>query len=159
MCIDSFLVLYKSYIRPHLEYSVQAWSPYLKKDIDEIEKVQRRATKIVPELSHLPYDQRLHRLNLTTLEERRKRGDLIETYKILHGFENVDNGIFFTESTNTLRGNSAKLYKKPSKKNIRKYSFSYRVVDHWNKLPNMVVVPSASVNQFKRNYDKFIQNK
>ena len=74
-----------------MEYCVQAWNSYYlyRKDIDILEKIQRRATKMVPELRHLSYIDRLKRLKLTSLEERRQRGDLIETYKIISGKENV----------------------------------------------------------------------
>ena len=71
---DMFLNLYPVLIRPHLEYCVQVWSPYLQRDIKLVEGVQRCATKLVPELKHLSYEDRLKRLSLTTLEERRTRG-------------------------------------------------------------------------------------
>ena len=74
---ESFLILYKCYVRPHLEFSPQAWSPSLRKDIDLLEKVQQRATKFVPSLKNLDYHARLEKLKLTTLELRRKRGDMI----------------------------------------------------------------------------------
>ncbi|KAK4326439.1 hypothetical protein Pmani_003041 [Petrolisthes manimaculis] len=66
--------LYLSLVRPVMDYGVQSWSPYLVKDIQALEKVQRRATKLVPELSHLPYEERCQRLGLQTLSDRRKRG-------------------------------------------------------------------------------------
>ena len=82
--IDSFPVLYKSLVRPHLEYCNSIWSPYMVKDIKLMESVQRRATKIVPTLSLLPYEERLKLLDLPTLKYRR-RGDMIITYKMLNG--------------------------------------------------------------------------
>lgn len=89
MDCEMFMSLYPSLVRSQMEYSVQAWSPHYRRDIIKLEKVQRRATKIVPELRNLPYEERLKTLGLTTLEERRHRGDLIEVFKITHGFENV----------------------------------------------------------------------
>ena len=88
--------LYPVLVRPLLEYCVQVWSPHKQGDIDLLERVQRRATKIVPALKHLPYEERLRRLKLTTLEERRVRGDMIETYKLLTGKEDIKPDRFFT---------------------------------------------------------------
>ena len=85
----------KSLIRPHLEYCIQAWSPYLRKDIDMLEKIQRRATKLIPGLRDLTYEERLKECGLTTLETRRLRGEQIEVFKILNGYGNVDSNIFF----------------------------------------------------------------
>ena len=155
MNIPTFRILYKSFVRPHLEYCVQVWSPNLRKDIDCLERIQKRATKLVPELRHSTYDERLRRLGLTTLERRRLRGDLIETYKILTGKESIDSGNFFTlnEGLHNLRGHQYKLYKDRSHLNIRKFFFSQRVVDSWNKLP-VHVVEAETVNCFKCRLDK-----
>ena len=87
--------LYKAIVRPHLEYCIQAWSPYLRKDIDMLEQIQRRATKLIPELRDLRYEKRLKKCGLTTLETRRLRGDQIEVFKILNGYKNIDSNIFF----------------------------------------------------------------
>ena len=89
------LPLYKSIVRPHLDYCVQAWRPHYRKDIDKLEKVQRRATKMVEGLEGYSYSDRLRILGLTTLETRFLRADLIEVFKILKGFENVDPEKFF----------------------------------------------------------------
>ena len=74
--------LYTTYLRPHLEFGVSAWNPYLKKDINTLEKVQRRATKISPTIKNLTYENRLQALKLTTLKKRRIQGDLIQKFKI-----------------------------------------------------------------------------
>jgi ribonuclease P/MRP protein subunit RPP40 len=102
--------LYKCLIRPRLEYAVQAWRPYLQKDIDLIEGVQRRATKLVVETKGMSYDERLKFLDMKTLKTRRVRGDLIEVFKIMKGFENVNKDKFFTMDTGCTRGHELKLF-------------------------------------------------
>ena len=130
----------------------------LKEDIECWEKVQRSATKMVHGLRHLSYEQRLRHLELTTLKERRIRGDLIETFKIMTGKERVDRRQFFQLSTceYQLRGHTMKLSKQRTRLDVRKFSFSQRVVREWNKL-SQDVVEAASVNQFKNRLDKFWQ--
>ena len=86
--------LYKAIVRSHLEYCIQAWSPYLRKDIYMLEQIQRRATKLIPGLRDLRYEERLKECGLTTLETRRLRGDQIEVFKILNGYENIDYNLF-----------------------------------------------------------------
>jgi len=73
--VESFKILYNTCIRPHLEYCV--WNPYHKKDIECLEKVQTRATKLIRSLAKVTYEERLQKLDLLTLERRRVRGDLI----------------------------------------------------------------------------------
>ena len=90
-----FTFLYKMYVRPHLEYCVQSWSPYLARDIDTLEKVQRLATKHLRGLAHLTYESRLEILDLYSLYCRRQRGDMIETYKILKRHYDLDPSTFF----------------------------------------------------------------
>jgi len=151
-----FTMLYKTYIRPQLEYCIQAWS--LKTDIEQLEKVQRRATKLIPSLRDKPYHERLKELKLYSLETRRKRGDLIETYKILNGLEGIEENKLFTRNTNPfqLRGHEDKLFKPALKKglNSRKNFFSTRVISEWNNLPAHVV-NTKTTNQFKNQLDAY----
>src|SRR6218665_2928471 len=92
---DTILRLYKSLVRPQLEYCFQVWSPYLKQDMEKLEKEQRRATKMIQGYKYLSYEEKLIRCGLTTLEKRRIRGDLIEAYKIITGKKSVQWEKFF----------------------------------------------------------------
>ena len=149
--------LYKSIVRPHLEYCIQAWRPHLKKDIDKLERVQRRATKLIPELRILSYEDRVQQCKLTTLETRRIRGDQIEVFKITHGIEGLDSGMFFKYKTdNGTRGHSWALAKERCKLDIRKYAFSQRTINEWNRLPGECV-NATSVNMFKNKIDNYFK--
>ena len=136
-----------------MEYCIQAWRPYRKKDIDELEKIQRRATKIIPELRDLSYESRLLQCGLTTLETRRLRGDQIEVLKMVNGYEDVDRNMFFKGSRT--RGHNTALVKEQCRLDMRKYSFSQRVINGRNKLPNDCV-NASSVNMFKNRIDRYL---
>ena len=84
---DLWKKMYTFMIRPHLEYAVQVWNPRLLCDIESLEKLQRKTTKIPRKLSKLSYDQRPAELGLTSLKDRRVRRDLIQMFKIMKGFE------------------------------------------------------------------------
>jgi len=86
----SLIYIYKTYIRPYLEYCIQRWSPYLAKYIEVLVRVQKAATDSVPQLRKHSYADRLKVLGLTSLKERRERGDMIKVYKILTGKEHID---------------------------------------------------------------------
>ena len=89
--------LYKAIVRPHLGYCIQAWNPHLRKDIDMIEKIQRRTTKLIPGLRDLRYEERLKECGLTTIETRKLKGYQIEVFMKLNGYENIDSNIFFSK--------------------------------------------------------------
>ena len=149
--------LYKAIVRPHLEYCIQAWRPYRKKDIDTLERIQRRATKMIPELRDLSYEERLKECGLTTLETRRLRGDQIEVFKILNGYENIDRNMFFSlKKDSRTRGHEVKLVKDQCRLDIRKHSFSQRTIKEWNKLSTDCVTAS-SVNMFKNKVDTYLR--
>ena len=149
--------LYKAIVRPHLEYCIQAWRPYRKKDIDTLERIQRRATKMIPELRDLSYEERLKECGLTTLETRRLRGDQIEVFKILNGYEIIDRNMFFSlKKDSRTRGHEVKLVKDQCRLDIRKHSFSQRTINEWNKLSTDCVT-ATSVNMFKNKVDTYIR--
>lgn len=150
---NTFLKLYKAFVRPHVEYANVVWSPYLKRQSQTIERVQRRATKLLKECCEKSYGERLRYLNLHSLKGRRTRGDLIQTYKIINGVDGVDMKKIFTFSHNdTTRNSQGKIFVQHCKTNKRKFSFSHRVANHWNSLPaNTKFAPT--VNGFKNILD------
>ena len=116
-----------NYVRPHLEYCVQLWSPYLVRDIDNLEQVQRCTTKLVSEFTKLTYESRLMELGIYSLYCRRQHGDLIETYKLLNGHYNVDwTSLSSVQST---RGHQMKVFEKPSKLQLRSNFFTQRTLE------------------------------
>jgi len=124
---DSFLFLYRTCIRSHLEYCAPSWSPYLAKDIDALEWVQHCATKLVKSLFTLPYEDRLVSLQLQSLYCCRQHGDLIETFKILNDFTNVQIGTTFTLSTIQLtRDHPFKLSKNRFNLELRRHYFMWQ---------------------------------
>ena len=148
--------LYKAIIIPYFEYCIQAWKPYHKKDIDKLERIQRRATKIIPELRVLSYESRLLECGLTTLETRRLRGDQIVVFKVVNGYEDIYRNMFFKLKEGSItRGHKAALVKEQCMLDMRKYSFSQRVVNEWNKLPNDCF-NANSVNTFKNTIDRYL---
>ena len=155
---QTFLNLYKTLVRSHLEYASSVWCPYKKGMIDKLEKIQRRATKMITKIKHNPYSERLNILKLPSLSYRRYRGDMIQTYNILTGkYDTSITSPLQINNASSTRGNDLKLKIEGSKHDIRKYSFFVRVPKVWNNLPNSVI-NSKSVNIFKSNLDKFWAN-
>lgn len=153
---ELFRKLYTSFVRPLLEYAAVIWSPNLAKDIQLLEGVQRRATKAVKGFNTLPYEERLARLNLPHLVTRRKRGDLIYTYRILNDHLSADLTNLFELNTDTrLRGHSLKLTHEKFRTNFRQCFFSNRVFSTWNGLTDEVVAAS-NVNSFKNKLDHLV---
>ena len=142
----SLLCLYKAMVGPILI----VWSPYRKGDIDavESERVQRRATRILPELRGLDYEAKLLSLKLPTLTYRRLRGDVINMYKYIHGIYIIPLADNMLAQYGATRGQYFKLYKHHSRLNLRKHIFSQRTVDVWNSLPDDVAT-SPSLNILK----------
>ena len=154
---ETILTLYNALVRPHLEYAAQFWSPSQRKDIEKLEAVQARATKLIPSIRHLGYQRRLERLNLYSLEKRRLRGQLIETYKILSGIDKIDHRNLFTLSNNQTRTNGWKLELKRFNTSHCGTFFTYKIPSFWNRLP-ADVVNSSTVNQFKVRLDRVIDS-
>ncbi len=156
---ETMIPLYKSLVLSHLEYGVDVWSPRLKRDIRSIESVQRRATKLIPGLTDLSYQERLIKLKLPTMVYRRKRGEMIQVYKFLHKIWDINDNSFLTPAIdNRTRGHSLKLFKNRTMTTTRSHFFCNRVIDLWNELPEDVT-QAPSVNAFKARLDSFWERK
>lgn len=156
---DVMIKLYKSLIRPHLEFCAQVWNPWLLKDIKLLEGVQRRFTKFIcKDNVNKTYTERLQLCHLTSLETRRIRGGLIETFKIIRGFVDVDASEFFMRSDRQGRGHCLKLVKPRAKLEVRRNYFNVSIIDVWNDLPEEAVVAS-NINSFKGLVDRYLLDK
>ena len=151
-------LLYKSLVRPHLEYASSVWCPVLKMDIANLEKVQRRATKLVPEISTLSYSERLDHLKLPTLQYRRLRQDLLFVYKHSKDLITLDtrthcstcqhNPDMFTPSlSQSTRGHNLKI-QISHHTGARNRFLTSRTIPTWNVL-NSNTVNAPNINAFK----------
>jgi len=118
---EAIIPLFKSLVRPHLEYCCQIWNPHYIKDIKLVEGVQRRATKIVWGMENLDYEERLNRLGLMRLDRSRVRSDLLETFKIINEYYDLTVATFFKFNDAGRREHSKNLFKRRSRLDIRKY--------------------------------------
>ena len=159
--IPTFVPMYKSLVRTHLDYAASVYHPYKKKHIDQLESVQRRATKQIPGMKELSYPERLRKLKLPTISYRRVRGDMIELYKIINKIYD-DSVTSFIEmwSDKAIRSSSRthdkKLFPQHAKSLLRQNSFKVRTANTWNSLPEYIV-NAPSLNSFKNRLDKLWQ--
>ena len=158
----TFLRLYKVYVRPHLEYAVVSWAPWTEGDKEVLERVQRRAVGMVTNWRRRTYEDRLVEAGMTSLADRRLRGDMIATYKVMTGKDKVEPGALFglpgdglrtrqTAGVHPIRTQAVK-----PKLDIRRNTFSQRVVAPWNSLPDRVK-EVLTVDRFNVGYDEWVR--
>ena len=155
-----FKKLYTTFVRPHLEYAQAVWAPYLRKHVIMLEKVQKRATKLVDGLKDLEYTERLRKVNLPTLIYRRARCDMIEMYKHFHAYDKNTLSSTFEHQTRTSRRHNFQVVWKSPKDGVRGLqtnSFYYRTMKTWNNLPTEVV-NASNLELFKRRLDQLWAN-
>ena len=158
--LDSNMItrLFKSLVRPILEYGNCIWGPHFILDQTKIEKIQRRATRLIPSLSQMSYVDCLTSLSLPSLHYRRRRGDLITMYKIINNYFSTDLLHLFSFSNyHTTRGHQFKLFKHHSRLQCRSNFLSNRVINDWNDLPSSVV-NAESLIEFKTLLDSFLSS-
>lgn len=152
-----FVQLYTQYVRPHLEFSTQAWAPWSVEDSKNLEKVQQRAVKMVAGLRATEYEERLKELGLLTLEERRHQADMLMVHKIMHRIGGLEPETWFDMAADqrSTRSNAdpLSLKKRYGRLETRNNFFSVRVVDPWNKIP-MEMKSLAKSESFKKQYRK-----
>ena len=154
----TFVLLYKQFVRCHLEYASPVWSPWNTADINLLENIQIKAVKLINGLEGLSYQEKLIALNLESLTERRTKADLLLVYKIIKGFCDVDKKTWFSlvgasDRNTRLTSCPMNIKQQRFRTDVRKYFFSNRVVNYWNSLP-VDVKMSNSISEFKNKLKK-----
>jgi hypothetical protein len=154
----TFVQLYKQYVRPHLDFAIQAWSPWQQADINVLERVQQRAVGMVSGLRSRDYVERLKELQLTTLHERRHQADMLHMYKLCSGKLGQDRAEWFRpppEAAARTRRNAEPLNVRPNhgRLEIRRHFFTVRVGDPWNMVPGEIKRARTAAS-FKKLYAK-----
>ncbi len=151
---SAFIPLYGALVRLHVEYGMPACSPNIVADINHLERIQRLATQLVTGMRHAPYEERLQRLGLHSLQRRRLRDDLITASKIFKDLLDIDPNLFFLPPARRgLRGHPFKVLQGASHRRRRSTAFSVTVVKYWNK-PPACVVTAPSVNFFNKRLEE-----
>ena len=157
-------LLYKSFVRPHLEFAVGAWNPYRRGDVEVLERVQRKFSKLVPELKSRPYEERREALGWTTLEDRRRRGDLIQLHKIHHGHDRVEfvhgNQLLASSHLDSPAGHTRRGQQSIERQLVRNCGvrhnfFTNRTAGNWNVL-DTATRSIRNTNTFKNRIDKLL---
>ena len=165
---NNLVPIYKTFIRPKLEFAVAAWNPWMEMDKNVLERVQQRMIRLLSDVRGKTYEERLKDVGLLPLTERRERGDAIEAFKTLNGFNNVNKAKWFdiendeqrptrrnvkiTEEGETRRKNVLKIEK--ARLDIRKNSYMVRAAHVWNGIPDDVR-EKKTVNGFKAAYNQW----
>ena len=159
----NFLRLYMQYVRPHLEFAVQAWSPWLVKDVEVLEKVLKKSVNMIGGLQGHTYEEKLKEIGLMSLVDRRREADLMLAYKVLNGHTKVDQETWFKRTAqgtaihNTrAEADSSRLVKPRSKIETRSNFYFQRMVDEWNALPESIRM-SKTVGSFKQALRKSLE--
>ncbi|GAB0187583.1 hypothetical protein GRJ2_001223600 [Grus japonensis] len=154
---EVILPLYSILMRPHLEYSVQLWGPQYKKDMELLERVQRRAMKLIRGLEHLSYEDRL-RVGMVQPGEKAALGRPYSSLPVPKGtYRKAGEGLFTRSWSDRTRGNGFKLKEGRFRFDVRKKFFTVRVVRHWNRLPRGVV-DAPFLEVFKTGLDEALGN-
>ena len=146
---DFLLNIYRSIIRPQLEYGSALWNVGYIMDTRLVERVQRRWTKAIAGMEEMPYHARLRELNLFSLQGRLLRTDMILLWKIFHGECGINpEDLFSLISNSVTRGHPFKIFVPRSNLDIRQRFFSCRVIRTWNSLSRSTVL-AETVSAFK----------